>query len=366
MVGVSARLVSLRARQGPARWARFAGFLIVAWGLIGCRQPAEPASAPGADVAIEPAAPFERGYRLIDSVVLEQTKDAPIVRVSGLALGTSGLLLGDVSEGNVKLFDYRGRLQRILGRKGNGPGEFSAPRFPRFAADGSILVADGQSSRVNVFDPSGEPTRTITVTDGLVPIMGFQLLPDKFLMTGTVGEEFLFYRIDTTGRTVREEFSRSRAHPRIRPDSPFWKSGLQAWLGLQRDTVVMVSTLSDTLWTMDLASGRWQARRLMVPGYLEPVPLEAPARSAAELMEWQKSFHAAAALYATSQLIAIPFVRGVLNYGDPSILVVRDADDRWTAWTGAPPVVAAAGDTLATILHPETPEIMAIGLFRRR
>ncbi len=55
---------------------------------------------------------------------------------------------------------------------------------------------------------------------------------------------------------------------------------------------------------------------------------------------------------ASSELLAIPFVRGVLNYGDPTILVVRDGTGDWYALTDPPPVIAASSNRLLVIHNP--------------
>mgnify|MGYP001182195517 CR=1 FL=1 len=86
---------------------------------------------------------LEAHYHRIGTVRLEQPDSALIVRVSGIDRNSAGLIaLGDASEGNVKLFTQSGRLLRILGRKGGGPGEFREPRYPRFADDTTLHIAD--------------------------------------------------------------------------------------------------------------------------------------------------------------------------------------------------------------------------------
>ncbi|HEY0037993.1 MAG TPA: 6-bladed beta-propeller, partial [Longimicrobium sp.] len=86
-------------------------------------------------------ATFSELFATVDSVLLEQPDSAPIVRISGIDVDDRGrILIGDVSEGDVKLFAPTGELIRIIGRKGAGPGEFSAPRYPRFGPGGMIYV----------------------------------------------------------------------------------------------------------------------------------------------------------------------------------------------------------------------------------
>jgi peptidylamidoglycolate lyase len=55
----------------------------------------------------------------------------------------------------VALFDRRGTLLYEWGSKGSGDGQFSNPHGLAFGADGDVLVADRENSRVQVFDRQG-------------------------------------------------------------------------------------------------------------------------------------------------------------------------------------------------------------------
>lgn len=99
-------------------------------------------------------------------VVATVGEDAPrtpfmLGEVSGLAFDASGrLYVADVQEPRIVVFDSTGRHLATIGRKGEGPGEFTAPTGPIIAADGSLYVRN--MSRVQHFVPdprSGLPTR---------------------------------------------------------------------------------------------------------------------------------------------------------------------------------------------------------------
>jgi hypothetical protein len=81
------------------------------------------------------------------------------------------------------------------------------------------------------------------------------------------------------------------------------------------------------------------------------------------LTEWRKGFHIAGKVIASSTTIAVPYVRGVLNFGDPMILLVRRPHSQWYALTGAPPVIHAWGDTLVAIINPGDAQ-PHLGLYR--
>jgi hypothetical protein len=101
------------------------------------------------------------------------------VRLSGIDVrGDGAFMIGDVSESQVKLFDREGRIIARIGRKGDGPGEFRAPRYPRFGPDGRIYIADSQTPRVQIFDEAGEYLAGIPLA---VPrIQGFDVRTERF------------------------------------------------------------------------------------------------------------------------------------------------------------------------------------------
>lgn len=59
----------------------------------------------------------------------------------------------------IRHYDATGRFLGMIGRRGEGPGEHRAPPGVAFAPDGSILVWDTGTWRVNVFSPTGQYRR---------------------------------------------------------------------------------------------------------------------------------------------------------------------------------------------------------------
>jgi hypothetical protein len=309
---------------------------------------------------------FLSEFRLVDSIELEQRPDLPIVRVSGLALSPDRrLALGDASEGNVKLFDLRGRLLAVLGRSGSGPGEFQQPRFPRFDSAGRLFVGDGQLNRITEFDPRGTLARTIPL-DGMTPMMGLALGPrNQFYVTGPGRGGRLVHLLDSSGKTTGGFLSLDQARPRREPDHPLWRMLSQQWLAGGGTRLYVASTLNDSLWQLDPTTGQSLTSRVQVPGYVEPrLPPSLP-RGAPAITAWQESFHIVGTLLASPDLLVMPFVQGVLNYGDPMVLMVRPGEGRWLALRDAPPPVLVTGDSIFAILHPGS-ERVVLGVFRRR
>lgn len=327
--------------------------------LTGCRESGQIAGA-NATVSMQQVA-FADSYRLVDSIRLAQPDSAPLVRISGLAFDQSGrIAVADASEGKVRLYDRFGRLLRTLGRKGEGPGEFSQPRFPRFTPDGGLYIGDGQAGRVSRFDSAGSFTRVFSKP--VIPIMGFELTPTGFALTGSGDGEQVLLRGDSTGGSERWLLDSRRLRPRADPDSPAWRFVTQYWLASGADSLFVVTTVSDSIWSIPLDGDTIIATRLDVPGYIQPQAAQELPRGAKGISEWQKTFHIAAKVIATDDILAVPFVQGILNYGDPMILAIRHRGRPWVAITGAPPIIHALGDTLVGLLHPDE-DPPTLGLF---
>lgn len=313
-----------------------------------------------------PAAAFAQEFSLVDSVALEQADSAVIARISGIDVDDSGrILIGDVSEGNVKLFASDGRLLRILGRKGGGPGEFSAPRYPRFGADGLIYVADAQTGRIQVFDSEGTLRRLTRMQDvGL--ITGFQPLPDKtYLVAAEIGEDpHVVVRIDTAGRVVQRFLAIRNTRPTAQPDHELWRNVRNFFMDVAGDTVYVTSTISDSVWTVHLPSGTEGRVRLRFPGYVAPSTPQKMPEDIPALMEWGSRFHSGSTLSIDGGSVYLPYVQGVLNNGDPMLLVNRSQSGRWSVLEGAPPVIGAANGRAVAILNPGEDQIR-LGFFVR-
>lgn len=72
----------------------------------------------------------------------------------------------------------------------------------------------------------------------------------------------------------------------------------------------------------------------------------------------------ASAISAGAGSVYLPFVQGVLNYGDPMVLLSRSPSGEWKALAGAPPPVFAYGDSLIVIEDP-TADLLTLGVYRR-
>jgi hypothetical protein len=108
--------------------------------------------------------------------------DAPITSVganeefariiSGTFFGDGAFVIGDVMNARVAVFNAQGRLERMIGRSGGGPGEFQNLAWARSYRGDSIVTYDRAQRRVTVFSRSGHPARSVIITspgNGLGP-----------------------------------------------------------------------------------------------------------------------------------------------------------------------------------------------------
>jgi len=85
----------------------------------------------------------------------------------GVAVAADGrVLVTNTSAGTLSVL-RGGALERTVGRRGGGPGEFSRPHDVEVAADGRVYVVDSGNNRVQVLDPGLEPRASFGAALGL-------------------------------------------------------------------------------------------------------------------------------------------------------------------------------------------------------
>lgn len=108
--------------------------------------------------------------------------EAPIVSIganeefagitSGAFLNDGAFVIGDVMNARLSVFNSQGRLEKMIGRSGAGPGEFQNLAWARVYRGDSIATYDRAQRRVTVFSRSGTRARTVIIAspgNGLGP-----------------------------------------------------------------------------------------------------------------------------------------------------------------------------------------------------
>lgn len=148
------------SRQAVFVFDEKAGELLVwdrAQGLAGFASPVGVAPGPGGQVYVADAelgmvVRLDRDGRPLGSI-----GKGLLRRPAGIARDPQQKLLyvADTYAHDVKVFDDEGRLVQLIGRRGEGNGEFNYPTHVAFAR-GELYVTDTLNSRVQVFGAGGE------------------------------------------------------------------------------------------------------------------------------------------------------------------------------------------------------------------
>ncbi len=124
-------------------------------------------AACGADSIPERVAyPFGDVLTEVVRIPLQTDEDDPLGDGSDLIRWDGWWAIADGFSHNVKVFDPTGRLDLVLGRVGDGPGEFRTPFALAVDSAGRLAVLDGENLRVSFFDRSGAFDEQISIFGG--------------------------------------------------------------------------------------------------------------------------------------------------------------------------------------------------------
>jgi hypothetical protein len=99
--------------------------------------------------------PFERAFSLERRFELADDPADPIAQPASVALWLDRLIVVDQMQGNVKVFDQDGGRSQVIGRPGDGPGEFRTPMAAAPLNDGRLAIYDQRHHRVEFFGRDG-------------------------------------------------------------------------------------------------------------------------------------------------------------------------------------------------------------------
>jgi len=315
------------------------------------------------------AMPFHDAFELVDTLILEQSDSLPIVRVSGVDVDTSGtILLSDAAEGRIRLHGRRGELLRVMGGKGSGPKEFQQPFAPRFGSDGQIHVPDAALRRISVFDRAGSLRRQIKL-EGFVLLSGLEVLPNGrgYLVAGIRSEKqpMVLHHLDTLGVEVSSYLPLRNFVPAGERESILWNSVRMPVVARRGSTVLAGLSIADSLWTVDLETGKVASTHVRPPGYERPSSPPGDVRDSRSVVRWSRSFSRMAPILATDSMVLVPFVRGVMNEGDPVMAAYQGPDGRWRSLP-VTPAVMRAGNGMVVALHNPGEDAVKLALYRQK
>ncbi|WP_337171613.1 6-bladed beta-propeller [Gemmatimonas aurantiaca] len=317
-----------------------------------------------------PTAPalFRESFLLTDSLELESTDQSPIVRISGLAIDHAGrIVLADASERTVRIHAPDGRLLKLIGRSGDGPGEFREPRFIMALSGNELAIGEG-TGKLHVFR-NDSLVRTQQL-EGLTFVSSFSHDPSRGMLVAiqTDGEKSSLYLYDVQGKLLKSIPVVANKPAPDQPLDPRWNNVYQAWSTTCGDGHAYVATtISDSVWRVALDDGAIASQSAAYVGYSAPVlPDPSAPVDRAKLFGWIKKYDAVQGIMCERGQVGFTFVRGTRNYGDPQVFMLREGD-RWQGYSEALPVVAFRGDTLLALLNAsDKQERFWIGKYVRR
>ncbi len=119
--------------------------------------------------------------------------------------GRDRILVADDLGSHIKVFGLDGSYVRTIGRAGEGPGEFSQPWQIAVDPSDSLYVWDAGHSRILVFSPDHQFTRSFLISPAWVVASMEVPAPDRLLLAafGT-GETLPIKVLDKDGAVLRE------------------------------------------------------------------------------------------------------------------------------------------------------------------
>lgn len=224
------------------------------------------------DTTLVDLAAFENAFEVANRLELEETHEAMTV-LPMVSQGSPGeFVIAEPGEGQVNVYDTAGRLRRVVGRRGEGPGEFRAPIAARRTLDGGIVVADVMLSRLTFF-PSGGSGEPEVVASPLPLLVGAQDLGGgRYLLSGQVMSEQrprLLHIWDRATNEVQRSFMPIGVSEESRPYATTYTSVDAV---LEGDTIWAVWALSDTLYKFDRGGGVLETLPLSLPRPMGALP----------------------------------------------------------------------------------------------
>lgn len=213
-----------------------------AWiGLGGRRAPASPSAA---------VAPTDLAAFLAWGVPVELEENDRVINVTPRVTldPRGGFLVADGREAQVRRYAADGDLQRVIGRKGSGPGEFRQLSSVHRLPDGRIVAAE-MGGKVSVFDEHG--VKLLHARQAPVaPLYDADVLDARHLLLagrriGTGGTALVHVYDVETGAITRSFFGVPRHEPELAGGYAFAGT---ADVVARGDTVAAVFALSDSIY----------------------------------------------------------------------------------------------------------------------
>ena len=102
-------------------------------------------------------------------VRLEATPQSQLGMIRDVIFLQHSWFIIDWVQNKVFQFSEKGSFIRVVGNRGNGPGEYQTPVSIERVYDGNFAIADAAGNSILVFNTNGEHLRTISYKQGVMP-----------------------------------------------------------------------------------------------------------------------------------------------------------------------------------------------------
>ncbi len=145
----------------------------------------------------------KNSWHLEEVLSIGSLEDDTLFQWVGVAVdGEENIYITDTLEYSLKKFDARGKLVKKTGRKGQGPGEFLAPRYID-NTDLSLYVSDQFNPKIQVFDKNLNYIHSVSIP---MPISDFSVLSEEEIAVATLSttKSGRIYIFNSTGKFQRD------------------------------------------------------------------------------------------------------------------------------------------------------------------
>lgn len=290
--------------------------------------------------AVSGAIAFGDLFVLDGQTELEQPGDVVLSALTDVVMWNGALVVVDGRESNAKVYDLGGRLVRVIGRRGHGPGELSDPFAAAPLADGRIAILDHQL-RLSLFSSTGEYETRWQLAGGdaasLAPMDGGAGLLVGVRMraedaNGNPGEYHL-HHLDLNG-------DRIQSFREVATTTRLYEVNFQAVFGAALGgTVVSVARNSNRVHHFDLDTGRERWSEAGTGAYRPPAWPTQPIADMEEMTRWVN------AQMWTFDILPLDSAHYLVRFSSPQPLT----NSRGWAYS----IASVDGREIATIAHAE-------------
>ncbi len=341
------------------RWVRAPGSgaaCLTALALAGCSEGAEPRG-------------FEDLFVPVATIQLEESPSDPIVAIHSLGRRPGGgFILADRHADRVRLFDEEGRVERVLGGSGEGPGELNGPMGAVELSDGRVAVVQRSDPRLTVFraDSGVQLGRLPGAYGYWAAEAGGRVVAG--VATGT--DRLAVLSLDGEGHRTF-----GGRDPRIR-DTPFWAFFAREHAAVLGERIAVVTSFFPVVRMHGLEGDSLGKFGEPPPSWVEPTdpPVDqiSDPGDRRQIEEWAGSFTVVSAMKAVGrERLVVQYARHVPEETDPYAVRPRTVDvyDVSGAKIAEDLVlthpIVGGGDELM-VLTAEPPEPWTVTLYRWR